>query len=382
MEFSGRTWTERHRTLNMIADLLALLSRTAVTPTRFRAIACFFASVLSSMLMCGSMSAQMPGSDRAEEVGYRNEHDGTRLSAFLTLPPGGGPHPGVLVLSIAGTTPLVEQLVRDGYAVLIPERRGFVAVEPMLRATFSDLANDVRAAIAFMDSHPEIDGATIGVVAQADDTPPAMLASVASDGTMPLVLLAPSALSGVEVFRREQRWAAERNGVRPDDLEALDEYVQRIAETVLNESQVYLRRYRLESVRAASTVELPRNAAFPSGERQMDFFASPLWHDRLAFEPEAVFRRLRAPVLVMIGADDANTPMDEYLGAVRRALSASASPDATVCRIPGRTRHVFTDAGVTGVTDWLGARLGSSGPVGTGAGVPLAGCLEDSAEGR
>jgi len=353
-----------------------------VTPTSPRAIAFGLACVLAPLLTRGPISAQLPGFDEAEEVGYRNEHDGTRLSALLTLPPGPGPHPGVLVLSIAGTTPLVERLVLDGYAVLIPERRGFVAVEPMLRATFSDLANDVHAALAFMDSRPEIDGATIGLVAQADDTPPGMLASVASARAMPLVLLAPSAFSGVETFRREQRWAAERNGVRPADLEALDEYVQRIAETVLNESEVYLRRYRLESVRAASTVELPRNAAFPSDDRQMDFFASPLWHDRLAFEPDAVFARIRAPVLVLIGADDANTPMDEYLGAVRRSLSASPTPDATVCRIPGRTRHVFTDAGVEGISDWLGTRLASSDEVGAGVSAPLAGCLEDSAEDR
>jgi pimeloyl-ACP methyl ester carboxylesterase len=366
----------------MVFDLFALLSWTAVTPTSLRAIAFGFAGFLAPLLMSGSVSAQAAGFGKAEEVGYQNAQDGTRLSAFLTLPPGSGPHPGVLVLSIAGTTPLVERLVQDGYAVLIPERRGFVAVEPMLRATFSDLANDVRAALAFMDSRPEIDGAAIGLVAQADDTPPGMLASVASGGTTPLVLLAPFAFSGVETFRRDQRWAAERNGVGPGGLEALDEYVQRIAETVLNESEVYLRRYRLESVRAASSVELPRNAAFPSDERQMDFFASPLWHDRLAFEPDAVFARLRAPVLVLIGADDANTPMDEYLGAVRRSLSASPTPDATVCRIPGRTRHVFTEAGVEGISDWLGTRLASSDEVDAGVSVPLSGCLEDSAEDR
>ena len=95
-----------------------------------------------------------------------------------------------------------------------------------------------------------------------------------------------------------------------------------------------------------------------------------------------MFARIRAPVLVLIGADDANTPMDEYLGAVRRSLSASPTPDATVCRIPGRTRHVFTDAGVEGISDWLGTRLASSDEVGAGVSVPLAGCLEDSAEDR
>ena len=337
---------------------------------------------LSPILLCAPASAQATGSARTEQVGYSNEQDATPLSASLTLPEGPAPHPGVVLLSIAGTDPLVERLLAEGYAVLIPERRGFVAVEPLLRATFSTLAGDVRAALAYMHARPDIDGAALGLVAQADDTPPAMLAIVASEGLVPLVLLAPPAFPGVETFRREQRWAAERAGLGSTDLEALDEYVQRIAETVLDESEVYVRRYRLESVRAGSSVELPRNAAFPSDERQMDFFASPLWHDRLAFEPESVLTRIRSPVLVMIGADDPNTAMDEYLGAIRRGLAAAPTSDATVCRIPGRTRHVFTRGGVMAISDWIGARVRSSSDAAAAASVPLAGCLEDEDPGR
>src|SRR2546428_13264066 len=73
---------------------------------------------------------------RSEQVRYQNLKDSTLLMAELELPTGRGPFPGVVLLSIAGTDPIVDKLTSLGYAVLIPVRRGFVAVEPLLAATY------------------------------------------------------------------------------------------------------------------------------------------------------------------------------------------------------------------------------------------------------
>lgn len=335
------------------------------------------ANALAATLVAASLSAQDPERYRTEQVSYWNVHDSTLLSASLAVPPGAGPHPGVVVLSIAGTEPLVDDLVGDGYAVLTPVRRGFVAVEPLLRATYSDLAADALAALGYLGSRTDVDEEELGLVAQADDTPPAMLAAAAAEASLPLVLLAPPALPGTETFRREQRWVAEGSGAGRTDLEALDRYAGRIAEIVLGESTPYLRESRLRSLREESSVQLPRNAAFPSDERQMHFFASPLWRDRLAFEPEAALARLRWPVLVLIGVEDPNTPLDAYLPAVRRGLSEAGTPDATACLLPGRTRHTFTEAGVAAVAEWLGERVVDPGETRARTGGGLSGCLPD-----
>ena len=347
-----------------------MISDSLLTPALF----CALVSTLSAAPIC----AQTPAPYRTERVSYWSEQDSTFLTASLTLPPRSGPQPGVVVLSNAGTERLVDRLVGDGYAVLMPVPRGFVTVEPLLRATFSDLAGDVLAALDYLGSRAEVDAEALGLIAQADATPPAMLSPVSSQEPVPLVLLAPPAFPGVETFRLQQRWLAERVGAQAAYLQALDQYVGRIAEIVLAESPPYMREYRLESLRAGSTVQLPRNnAAFPADERQMHFFASPLWHDQLAFEPEAVLARLGSPVLVLIGAEDPNTPMHAYLAAVRRGLSTASTRDATVCLIPGRTRHAFTEEGVTAIADWLAERIVY--PVETSASRrgALAGCLED-----
>jgi hypothetical protein len=93
-------------------------------------------------------------------------------------------------------------------------------------------------------------------------------------------------------------------------------------------------------------------------EAQMRFLGSRIWHDRLAFEPEAVLADLTGPVLLLVGAAEANTPMPRYLEAVRRGLDAAASDDVTVCRVQGRTRHAFSGASLDAMTAWLSDRVG------------------------
>ena len=341
--------------------------------TLLRALLCFSVS--------SNVEAQAPDALRAEEVTYWSEDGSVALNASLVLPDGAGPHRGVVVLSVAGTTPLVNRLVDDGYAVLLPTRRGFVEVEPLLRATYADLAGDVRAALGYLGSRQEVDPEALAVIAQADDTPPAMMAAVSSAGAPPLVLMAPPIFQGVETFRLEQRGQAERAGAPEDELEALDEFVRRMGEIVLAEETPYMRRYRLESLRAGSPVQLPHNAAFPSDERQMHFFASPLWRDRLAFDPEMVLAEVHAPTLVLIGTEDVNIPLDVYLLAIDRSLSASGNTDVGLCLLPGRTRHAFTEAGVAAIGEWLARHMAApSRPTDSRGWGPPSACLVD--EGR
>lgn len=333
----------------------------------------FLILVLLAAVVPASLEAQ-DGTYRTELVTYLNAEDGTELSAMLALPSAGAPHPAVVVLSVAGTKPLVDHLVGQGYAVLAPTLRGFVSVEPLLRATYPDLAGDVRQALTYLGSRAEVDGAALGLIAQADNSRFAMLFA-ASAAAVPVVLLAPPGFAGPEELRIEQRWIAERAGAEAGELAALDRYVADISEIVLTDTSPYAREYRLRDLRATSRVDLPPNAAFPSDEGQARFFASPLWHDRLAFEPEAALARVRSPVLLLIGTEDPRTPMDEYLSSVRRGLAAH--PDAIVCRLSGRTRHTFSGESVTAIAEWLRERVaaGSSARA-VGERTPSA-CLED-----
>jgi pimeloyl-ACP methyl ester carboxylesterase len=221
----------------------------------------------------------------------------------------------------------------------------------------------------------------MAVVAQADNAPFAIDFLAETDRTIPLVLLAPPVFSGVETFLLEQVGLAEGQGYGAEELRALEGYIREIADVVLGDGNPYMREYRLEALRSRSPVELPLNAAFPADERQTYFFASPLWHDRLAFQPEEALGPVRAPLLVLIGTEDPNTPMEAYLAALDRGLGASMTSDATICRVPGRTRHVFSRVTVSVISEWLSARIeppaGSARPAGDARAAAPDGCLSD-----
>ena len=350
----------------------------AARTAAFRPLLSWLLGVVLVAVRVSPLRAQGTAAQYAtEQVFYRNAQDSTYLTATLALPRGAGPHAGLVLLSIAGTNELVEHLTALGYAVLLPNRRGFVEVEPLLQSTYQDLADDALAALSYLRARPDVDDRALAVIGQSDDAPPAMMAAVSSPEAFPLVLLAPPGFPGTEMFRQEQRGLAETDGARPEQLEALDRFVTQIASTVLSESTASTREYRLQLLMGSSTVSLPYNAAFPNDERQIHFFATPLWHDRLAFEPENVLARLPGPVLLMIGNEDASTPLLEYLAAVRRGLSAGAVQDASVCLVQGRTRHSFTRPEIEAIGTWLRARVRAAGVAPGAPTVALQGCLPD-----
>lgn len=253
-------------------------------------------------------------------------------------------------------------------------RSGLAVV--VLVALMAIAGSTAPTALDYLGSLDSVDREALALVAQADDAPPAILAMAGSDHPVPLILLAPPMSPGVETFRREQRWLAERERADGAELRALDGYIDEIAGIVLSESAPSVREYRLRSLQERSNTRLPRNAAFPGDERQAHFFASPLWHDRLAFDPKVAMALLASPVLVLIGDADANTPMDPYLAAARRALAAARTRDAAVCRVPGRTRHAFTDEVVSAIAEWLAGRVAASDETGAAGAAGLSGCLD------
>ena len=122
--------------------------------------------ILAAVLPVSSLAQEAP---RTEQVTYENPVDGITLSATLTVPSGEGPFAGVVVLSIAGVDDLIDRLASLGYEVLRPERRGMMAVDLMLEATFEDLANDARAAVEFLRARPEVDPERVGIVGQGEE---------------------------------------------------------------------------------------------------------------------------------------------------------------------------------------------------------------------
>ncbi len=305
------------------------------------------------------------GKVRSQRVGYDNPVDGTPLSATLALPEGKGPFPGVVALSLAGTDDLVARMAELGWAVLVPERRGMAgSPELQLRASFQDLANDVAAAEAYLRARPEVDSATVGLLAQGAETMTGMISAVAPPLPAFVVLMSVTDAPGDESFRSQQRTLARERGLGPSEVDALDRTLERLAEIVRSEPSPYTRAARIHDLLDEATVAPNGSSSFPPDTAgQAHFFSSTWWRDYFTFAPDSVLSRLDSPTLVLMGQDDPFVSPDENVPPIRRSLAAAPAGDVTLCVVAGRVQHAFTPEALDAITAWLRPRTRSAGGV-------------------
>jgi dipeptidyl aminopeptidase/acylaminoacyl peptidase len=96
--------------------------------------------------------------------------DGQKLAGVLTLPEGPGPHPGIVLCH--GFTGIKELILPDyagrfveaGFAALTFDYHGFGESEgPRGRLIAMEQVRDIRNAITFLQSRPEVDAERIGL---------------------------------------------------------------------------------------------------------------------------------------------------------------------------------------------------------------------------
>ena len=290
----------------------------------------------------------------AREVSVTASPGGHTLVGTLTLPTGARARfPAVLLVSGSSAhdrdmaeadspyrpfAQLADTLGRRGIAVLRLDDRGVGASGGRFEgSTTTDRAADMRSALAFLRSRPEIDASRVALFGLSEGGQIApMLAS--TDGALRgIVLLGAPGTSGREVALYQTR------------------------ERVAGDPRV--RAARRDSAVDAQMRDWLGRAATDAWIREF-----------VRSDPAAVARRVRTPVLVVHGGADRFVPPESptRLGA---AFRAGGNDDVTVRVIPGVNHAGYRDVDggargemyvhsldvapevVTAVVDWLVARL-------------------------
>lgn len=255
---------------------------------------------------------------RGEEVTVRTPA-GLSLSGTLTFPdPATGRVPGVVTITGSGRHDrderipgvgeyrpfweIADTLARIGIATLRLDDRGVNGSDAgPADATFLDFTEDMRAALDYLKSRPEIDGERLALVGHSQG---GLIAPriAAEDSTLAgIVLLAAPGYMGSRVLEA-QRWAA----LHP--------------------------RYVQEPEREAA-VERSRRADAARAERDPNLRAL------MQSDPLQTARRVRVPVLILQGDTDRQvTP--EQADTLARAFLDAGNPDVTVRHFPA-VNHLF-----------------------------------------
>ncbi|HEU4988371.1 MAG TPA: alpha/beta fold hydrolase [Gemmatimonadaceae bacterium] len=281
--------------------------------------------------------------------------DGLTLTGTLTLPAArAGRVPAVVTITgsgaedrderisiVEGYRPfwqIADTLARRGIATLRLDDRGVNGSSAgPAGATSADFANDVRAALAYLRTRPEIDGARLGLVGHSEGGMIAPMVAATDSALRGIVLLAGPAYTGRRIVAFQQR-----NGV----------------------------------AHAPGLTAAQRKSALAEAEAATDSMARTNGWMRyfLSYDPLPTARRVRVPVLILQGETDQQvTP--EQADTLAAAFRAGGNRDVTVRKFPA-TDHLFLadsvgdpagygalrtrsvrPAVLGAIADWLAARL-------------------------
>ncbi|HVU98594.1 MAG TPA: alpha/beta fold hydrolase [Puia sp.] len=297
-----------------------------------------------------------------EEVRIENKGAGVVLAGTLTLPPGKGRFPAVVLItgsgpqdrdeSLMGHKPflvIADALTRRGIAVLRYDDRGTArSTGDFRKATTADFATDVEAAVAYLKTRKEVNARRIGLIGHSEGGIIAPLVASRNGDIRCIVLLAGPGLRGEEILLSQQQLIGQASGGWGKPAQEMVD-VNRGAMDIIVRDSLRLEhadtiKQQLAAYFEQRSVQVP---ALKSGGPEVVRAAigqltSPWMEYFLAYDPAPALERVRCPVLAMAGSKDLQVPPEENLVAIGRALEKGGNTHFEVKEFPD-LNHLFQE---------------------------------------
>lgn len=295
---------------------------------------------------------------RVREVSYNNlKQPDDHLAGTLTLPPGGGPFPAVLLITGSGRQDrdetlfdhkpflvLADALTRQGVAVLRIDDRGVGgSSHGPQNATSADFATDVEAGLAWLRRQKDIDPKRIGLLGHSEGAVIATMVARKDPAVDFVVLWAGPGVSGKHILVEQARALSLSLGASPEAAQKVAEIQREIMEAVMAEPTV-------DGLRSSLGKITSSRGTPPISQETAGQLNSPWYRYFVAFDPAHALRKIQVPVLALLGGKDVQVTAAQNAPALRTALRHNRH--ATVEVVPG-LNHLFQTA-LTGAPDEYG----------------------------
>ncbi|HET6583770.1 MAG TPA: alpha/beta fold hydrolase, partial [Nannocystaceae bacterium] len=304
---------------------------------------------------------QPPFAYEAIDVVVDHRAASLQLAGTLTVPPGDGPHPVVLLVTgsgaqdrdetIFGHKPflvLADHLAKHGIAALRLDDRGVGGSggDPKTSTT-ADFVGDALAAVAFLRTRPRLDPARIGIIGHSEGAIVAPAAAAADGHIAFVVMLAGSGVPGSEILLDQSETFARAAGKSDAEVAQMLDLQRKLFAAVRSTSDDAQLRATLRPLLA----EQPGVDA-KAVDAELEVLLSPWYRHFVAYDPGTALRKLETPVLVLNGELDRQVDAELNVPAIVKALKKAGNRRVTVHRLPG-INHLFQRA-KTGMVDEYG----------------------------
>jgi uncharacterized protein len=287
---------------------------------------------------------------RDEDVRYDNRSAHITLAATLTIPPGPGPFPAVLLITgsgpqdrdeaLLGHRPflvLADYLTRRGIAVLRADDRGVgQSGGTFAAATTGDFATDAEAGVAYLRSRRDVDPKKIGLIGHSEGGTIAPMIAARDHDIAFIVLMAGPGVPGDAILAEQNALIAEAMGASHEQAVARGAQIRAMSAIVTGEKDPVARESRL---RALLTGAVPAAQI----DAQINALDTPWFRYFLDYDPAPALRRVTCPVLAINGEKDLQVPPKQNLPAIRTALETSGNHRVEIVELPG-LNHLFQTA--------------------------------------
>ena len=288
-----------------------------------------------------------------EEVTFEDAAGHAKLAGTLTVPQGAGPFPAVVLVSGSGPNTrnepimshqlflvLADHLTRHGIAVLRYDKRGTGAsTGDYAKATTQDFANDADAAAIYLRGRKEVDPAKVGLIGHSEGGLIVPMVAVADPKVDFIVMMAGPGVDGEKVLSEQGRLISKAMGLSDEKVAKSSALRDQLIAIVRTEPDPALAAAKMRAVLLApAKAQGMSDAAIDS---QIAALNTDWFRYFFNYDPAPTLRKVRCPVLAMIGSKDLQVPPDQNLPALRAALAGN--PGAEVDELPS-LNHLFQTA--------------------------------------
>ena len=314
---------------------------------------------LSREIVSGPVRPQEPKPPfpyQIEEVEFQNGP--INLAGTLTLPPGNGPFPAVLLISgsglqdrdetVFGHKPfwvLADHLSRTGIAVLRVDDPGIGKSAPHPEPpTTADFATDVEAGVTFLKRDDRI--GTVGLIGHSEGGIIAAIVASRRDDIGFVVLMAGPGVPGAELLLKQNERIFDGMGIVGERKETLLTLLDRLFTTLTSDmtedemrqqvDEIVRKQFEINGIPPAQQDETQVQAA-------VEQVLNPWMRYFLALDPRPALEAIRVPVLALNGELDVQVDAEQNLTAIDAALEKGGNHNVTLHRLP-KHNHLFQRA--------------------------------------
>jgi fermentation-respiration switch protein FrsA (DUF1100 family) len=285
-----------------------------------------------------------------EEVSYDNKLQNVTLAATLTIPPGKGPFPGVVLItgsgpqdrdeSLLGHKPflvLSDYLTRHGIVVLRADDRGIgKSTGNFSTATTADFATDTEAGIAYLKTRPEVDVHKIGLIGHSEGGVIAPMIAARNKDVAFIVMMAGTGVPGDQILVAQSEAIEIASGKTAEEAAKDGAKEREVLKLVETEKDTGVLEKELKQ-------KLTGEVAEAQIGMQIKQITSPWFRFFLTYDPASALRKVTCPVLALNGSLDTQVPPKLNLPAIRKALEEGGNKHFEVDELFG-LNHLFQTA--------------------------------------